>query len=303
MGKDAVIKAIKILKDGGIVIYPTDTAFGIGCRMDDRRAVDRLFTIRRRPLIQATPVLVSSQNQALAYYLDPSEIVRHLMKNYWPGALTVIARCDKKLVYSPIRGGGETIGLRMPNHDAALELIRGVGIPILGPSANFHGHPTPYRYEDLDPELIRLVDFVVSGEAGSRDAGPSTVVDCSVRPYQIVRQGSIVLREVTIVIDSSGSETIGVVLEMDGGKRHEIKSAVSKSKAQEVLPLIEKLLIGKGLTIDDVREIRVNTGPGSYTGLRVGIAIANTLGFLLGVPINGLSAGRHAFPVYESDRW
>lgn len=300
--QSVIEQAIAIMKEGGIVMYPTDTAFGIGCRVDNKKAVDRLFAIRKRPRTQATPVLVSSREQALAYYLDPPEIVRHLMNQYWPGALTIIARCKKELVYSsPIRGGGETIGLRMPKHETALKLIRGVGVPILGPSANFHGKPTPYRFEDLDPKLVKLVDFVVSGEAGSRLAGPSTVVDCSVRPYRIVRQGSIVLLKVTIVIDSSGSEAISVALETNGGKRHELKKPVSQSKAQEVLPMIEKLLIEQKLTLDGVSEIRVNTGPGSYTGLRVGLTVANMLGQLLGIGVNGRPVGEVVFPHYAGD--
>ncbi len=192
VGKDRVIqKAIDVLINGGIVIYPTDTAFGIGCRMDDHIAVDRLFTIRKRPLTQATPVLVSSEDMALAYYLNPPEIVRRLIKQYWPGALTIIAKCKKELVYSPIRGGRETIGLRMPNHETALAIIRGVGVPILGPSANFHGQPTPYRSEDLDPELVKQVDYVVPGTCPVGNV--STVVDCSVEPYRIVRQGAMLL--------------------------------------------------------------------------------------------------------------
>ncbi|MBI3956311.1 threonylcarbamoyl-AMP synthase [Candidatus Gottesmanbacteria bacterium] len=302
VGKDRVIQgAIDALISGGIVIYPTDTAFGIGCRMDDQKAVDRLFAIRRRPLTQATPVLVSSESMALAYYLDTPEIVRHLMKTYWPGALTIIARCKKDFVYSPIRGGGETIGLRMPNHETTLALIRGVGVPILGPSANFHGHPTPYRFEDLDPQLVKLVDFVVPGVCSIGEA--STVVDCSVRLYRIVRQGSVVLRDISIVIDSSGSEAIRVALETRGGQCHELKKPVSHTKAQGVLPMIEELLMKHEFTLDDVAAIQVNTGPGSYTGLRVGIAIANMLGELLGVSVNGLPVGQSVTPVYEGDRW
>lgn len=301
MEKEPIIKAIKTFKDGGIVIFPTDTAFGIGCRMDDKKAVDRLFAIRKRPRTQATPVLVSSQNQPLAYYFDPPEIVRHLMKKYWPGALTIIAKCKKNLVYSPIRGGGQTIGLRMPNHETALELIRGAGVPILGPSANFHGQSTPYRFEDLDPELVKLVDYVVPGICSIGMA--STVVDCSVTPYRVVRQGAIILKSATIIIDSSGSEAVSVALYAGDGKQHKLKKLVSHAKAQEVLPMIEKLLTKHDFALVDVASIWVNTGPGSYTGLRVGIAIANMLGFLLGVPINGLPVGQQVFPVYEADRW
>lgn len=189
--QNVIEEAVKVVKNGGIVIYPTDTAFGIGCRMDDKKAVDRLFAIRRRPLTLATPVLVASETMSLPYCLNPSEIVRRLMKKYWPGALTIIVSCKKMLVYSPIRGSGKTIGLRMPDHKTALELIQAVGVPILGPSANFHGLPTPYRFEELDPELVKLVDFVVYGECMAGNV--STVVDCSAKPYRIIRQGAVIL--------------------------------------------------------------------------------------------------------------
>jgi L-threonylcarbamoyladenylate synthase len=179
------------MKHSDIIIFPTDTAFGIGCRIDNHAAVDRLFTIRRRPIEQAMPILVSSIEMALTYYLDPSNVVRRLMKTYWPGALTIVAPCKENLIYSPIRGGGKTIGLRMPNHPAILKIIEEVGVPILGPSANFHGDPTPYSLSDLNPELLKLVDRVIPGECSVKQA--STVVDCSVEPYKILRQGAIKL--------------------------------------------------------------------------------------------------------------
>lgn len=191
-------KAITILNDGGIIIFPTDTAFGIGCLMDNHEAVDRLFRIRKRPRRQATPLLVSDQDVALAYFDHPSDIVRRLMTEHWPGALTIVAPCNKNLIYSPLRGGGNAVGLRMPNHPTILEIIKRVGVPILGPSANFHGDPTPYRAEDLNPELTKLVDYVVPGECSVKPASPagrqaSTVVDCSANPYKIIRQGAVLL--------------------------------------------------------------------------------------------------------------
>lgn len=190
-------KAVRILKDGGIVIYPTDTAFGIGCRIDDANAVDRLFDLRKRPLSQATPVLVSSVAMALSYFESPSDIVRHLMKLYWPGALTIIANCNTALVHSPIRGGGTTIGMRQPDHETAVRIIQEVGVPVLGPSANFHGLPTPYTYESLDPELIRLVDYVVPGVGKAGNV--STVVDTTTVPATIIRQGAVLLQQEDII--------------------------------------------------------------------------------------------------------
>ena len=192
-----LIEAIRVLKSGGLIIYPTDTAFGIGCRVDRPESVDRLFRIRKRPLTQATPVLVQSMDMALAYLDHSSDIVRHLMTTYWPGALTIVATAKKSLFYSPIRGGTDTVGLRMPDNDTALSLIAGVGVPILGPSANFHGQPTPFFYKDLDPELLTLVDYVVPGECKTGVA--STVIDTTTEPPSILRQGAVMVPEGDLV--------------------------------------------------------------------------------------------------------
>lgn len=184
-----VKKAIRILNDGGIIIYPTDTAFGIGCRIDKQSAVDRLFLLRKRAISQAMPVLVSSQSMALTYYKSASNIVRHLMKTYWPGALTIVYYCNEDKIYSPIRGNGHTVGLRMPNYKPILEIIEEVRVPILGSSANFHGYKTPFTLDELDKNLVKQVDFVLPGD--TQNKGVSTVVDCTTTPYSIIRQGVV----------------------------------------------------------------------------------------------------------------
>lgn len=183
-------QAIKILKEGGIVIYPTDTAFGIGCRIDNAQSVERLFEIRQRPVSQATPVLVNSIEMAQKYFLSPiDDNVRRLIKDYWPGPLTVVYKCKKDIIPPLVRGGTDTIGLRMPDHKVPLELIRSVSVPILGPSANFHGEPTPFEYSQLDRQLIKLVDYVIEGKCSAGNV--STVIDCSFEPWKIIRQGAV----------------------------------------------------------------------------------------------------------------
>lgn len=181
--------AVKIIKNGGLVIFPTDTAFGIGCRMDDQKAVARLFKIRKRPEAQATPVLVNSGEMAQKYLQPLDKKAKALMRDYWPGALTLILPCQTEKVISMVRGGGQTLGVRMPRHDIPLAIIYSINVPILGPSANFHGEPTPYEFADLDPKLIELVDLVIPGECSLKK--PSTVLDCSVKPWKIIRQGAV----------------------------------------------------------------------------------------------------------------
>ncbi|MBI2074352.1 MAG: threonylcarbamoyl-AMP synthase [Candidatus Levybacteria bacterium] len=185
-----VEKAINILNQGGIVIFPTDTAFGVGCRIDNEKAVERLFKIRKRPGTQATPVLVDTVKMAKDYLQPiPKEVIDKLIEPFWPGALTIILLCKADKVPALVRGGGSTLGVRIPNHPIARDVIRSVGVPILGPSANFHGEKTPYAFEDLNPEFTKLADYVLFGECTIKM--PSTVVDCSISPWKIIRRGAL----------------------------------------------------------------------------------------------------------------
>lgn len=182
-------KAIEVLKKGGIVIFPTDTAFGIGCRIDNEKAIKKLFEIRKRPKTKATPVLFSDINMIKKYVRNVPQDAENLMKKYWPGALTLVLHSDKAKVPSLVRGGGETLGVRIPDNKIIRKIIAEVGVPILGPSANFSGEKTPYNYEDLSPELVNLVDFVLEGECAVKKQ--STVIDCSGKPWKIIRKGAV----------------------------------------------------------------------------------------------------------------
>src|SRR5258706_11923392 len=131
-------KAIATFKAGGIVIFPTDTVFGIGCRIDDEKAIIRLFAIKNRSEDQAAPVLVDSLEMAKKYAEISEDIENRLIKRFWPGAITLILpRVDPDLIPDSIGvigvgvsvsklviGNGNTIGLRMPNHKIHLEIIK-----------------------------------------------------------------------------------------------------------------------------------------------------------------------------------
>lgn len=185
-------EAIEVLNQGGIVIFPTDTAFGIGCRIDDEKAIERLFAIRKRPKSQATPVLFDSIERVKEYVLPFDQKIEQLIQSYWPGALTLIHDCIEEKVPSLVRAGGGTLGIRIPDHETVWKLIKGANVPILGPSANFHGEKTPYNFEELDKRLIKLVDFVVEGKTKGKGLA-STVIDCTKLPWKIIRQGEVLL--------------------------------------------------------------------------------------------------------------
>ena len=298
---DEIKQAITILNQGGIVIYPTDTAFGIGCRIDKKDSILRLFKLRRRPKSQATPVLVDSISMAEKYYRSPLAFnVRRLMRSHWPGALTIIYYCMKNLIPFPVRGDGQTLGIRMPDHQVALKLIKGTGVPLLGPSANFHNHKTPYSFKDLDKELIRNVDYVLKGKCKHRKT--STVIDCSKDEWQIVRQGAVKvnIQSTILYIDTSQRDKTIVALVVDG-RTHKLVDRSDFASSQTLLPLIAKILGQKKIKLTEIDEIKVNTGPGSFTGLRVGISVANTLGWILNIPVNGKKL-TPAEPVYTKSK-
>ena len=140
--------------------------------------------------MQAPPVLVDSVNMSLKYYQSPiPDNVRLLMKKFWPGALTIVYPAKKDAVTVLVLGGGTKIGIRMPKHWKILKVIKEVGEPILGPSANFHGEETPYKYADINPELLKKVDLIIPGYCKIKKA--STVVDCSLEKLKIIRYGAV----------------------------------------------------------------------------------------------------------------
>ncbi|RJQ36081.1 threonylcarbamoyl-AMP synthase [Candidatus Microgenomates bacterium] len=296
---EMIKKAVNVLKKGGIIIFPTDTAFGIGCRVDDKRAVERLFEIRKRPQTQSTPILVDTVKMAQNYLLPiPKGVIDKLIEPFWPGALTIVLPSRIDIVPELVRGGGNTLGVRIPNHPIARKLIREVGVGILGPSANFHGGKTPFKLEDLDEKLIKLVDYIVPGECSVCE--PSTVIDCSVNPWKILRQGAIKVQsseKTILIIDTSSNQEIKVGLKING-KEFIIQQKIGVQKAQVVLPMVEKILKKHNLGLKDLTGIEVSLGPGSFTGLRVGTSIANALGFLLKIPINNRKAGELVEPEY-----
>lgn len=187
---EQVEKAAKVLKQGGIVIFPTDTAYAIGCRMDDETAIQKLFVIRNRPENQATPVLFNDLELIKNYVTEiPKDVKDKLIDRYWPGALTIILSCKIDKVPRLVRGESGNLGVRIPGSKTSLSIIEKVGVGVLGPSANFHGAKTPFRFEELDLQLVNLVDYVVKGECRLKQA--STVIDVSQKPWKILRQGAV----------------------------------------------------------------------------------------------------------------
>lgn len=171
-------KAVRVLKKGGVIIFPTDTVYGIGCKYDNKESADRIRIIKKSS--QNLPILVSSINQAKTLG-NVNQQAQKLMEKHWPGGLTMVIKSRNN----------STIGVRMPNSPIVLSIIDALGSPIIGTSANFHGKTPPGLAQDLDNDLIKLVDYVVQGKC--RGMIESTVVDTTVSPPKILRQGAVTL--------------------------------------------------------------------------------------------------------------
>lgn len=192
MVDEDIMLAIDSLKAGKVGVFPTDTAYGIGCRMDDVAAVKRVYALRNRPAEKALLVLVSSIAMAMEYVTIPQKVRDELIDRYWPGGLTIILRCKTDKVPAVVRANGMTLALRMPDHKALREIIDRVGVPIVAPSANFSGAPTPFDFSDIDTNLLSHVDFIVHGMCTIR--GVSTIIDCAYNEWRIIRDGVIDLK-------------------------------------------------------------------------------------------------------------
>lgn len=187
--KNKIEDVIERFKKGKVGIFPTDTAFGIGCRMDNEDAVRRVYQIRNRPTDKSLLVLVSSVDMA-EEYVDISESVRTaLIDKFWPGGLTIIFNCKKDKVPGVVNSNSNTLAVRLPDHKLLRAIIDKVGAPLVAPSANFSGENTPYTFSEIDPHLMQKVDFVLNGVCTMEDV--STIIDVTKKPWEIVRQGVV----------------------------------------------------------------------------------------------------------------
>lgn len=179
--------AIEILRRGGLIALPTDTVYGLAAMVTNRAAIERLYTAKERSPQKAIAVLISGEDQIDQVVEHFSEAAKRLARLYWPGALTLVVSKNPELPanLSPT----PTIGVRMPDHAFALELIRNVG-PLATTSANLSGGLNPRDAGEVQAQLDGRIELILDG--GPAYSGiPSTVVDCTGTGLTILREGAI----------------------------------------------------------------------------------------------------------------
>jgi L-threonylcarbamoyladenylate synthase len=197
----ALTQAATIIHRGGLVAFPTDTLYALGADASNDRAVERLFAAKGRGRDLPVPVLVADLAMATRIAGDLSEAAARLAARYWPGALTLVVPVRGGLPERVTAGTGR-IGLRIPDSKFALALIRRVGGPITGTSANRSAGRDPRDAGEVFRQLGDRVDLVLDGGV-IRRATASTVVDVTVTPPAIVRQGGIAKEAIFAVLGLS----------------------------------------------------------------------------------------------------
>ena len=190
-------EAAEEIKNGNIVLFPTETVYGIGANALNQEAVNKIFKAKGRA--SDNPLIVHISNIEVLDNLVKSigEIEKKLITNFWPGPLTIIFD-RKNSIPNNVTASLETVGIRMPNNDIAIKLIEFANVPIAAPSANISGKPSGTKIEDIIDELDGKVDYIL--DSGMVDIGvESTVVRVINNKVHILRPGKITVEDIEIL--------------------------------------------------------------------------------------------------------
>lgn len=175
MLKDEVAKALKVLQDGGIILYPTDTIWGIGCDATNTEAVKKIYALKQRDEAKSMIILLDIDNKLQSYISEVPDIAYDLME-YAEHPLTVVMPGAKNLSPALIGEDG-SIGVRVTSHEFCKQLIQRLRKPLVSTSANISGEPSPKNFGQVSAEIINGVDYVVDLEQNDMsEKRPSTIM-------------------------------------------------------------------------------------------------------------------------------
>ncbi len=185
---------VGIMRGGGLIAVPTETVYGLAGNGLDEKAVAEIYEVKGRPEVKPLSLMVHDAASMERYCENVPPQAYTLAKKFWPGPLTIVMKA-KPCVPEIVRAGGETVGLRCPDHPLTLELLEKSGVPFAAPSANPSGEPSPKNADSVLKYFDGKIDAVLDG--GECGIGcESTLIDLSRTPYRILRQGALPADEI-----------------------------------------------------------------------------------------------------------
>lgn len=189
-----ISECARILVNGGVGIYPTETVYGIGANGLNSESVRKVFEVKHRPLNKPINLLVSDIAMIEAVAKEITEVEYKIIKNFFPGPITLILK-KKECVPDIVTSNGDTVGVRMPEEQITFKLIKEAGVPLATPSANITGKKSGTNFDEIIADFDGKVDFFIDN-GPSRIGKPSTIVKVENEQVKILRQGSITLQEI-----------------------------------------------------------------------------------------------------------
>lgn len=193
---DVVNLAATRLRDGGVLIFPTETVYGLGAlaAVGPCYGAEDLFDVKLRPIGMAIPLLVPNASDLDVYGVEVPDYARKLAEKFWPGPLTLVVKASEN-VHEEFRAGDGTIGLRCPNNALVQALLAASDSPIFTTSANTHSFPPATDFNQLEPRIFDAADMVLDG--GPTTGGvASSIVRCVGPEYEILRIGALSAEEI-----------------------------------------------------------------------------------------------------------
>jgi len=204
--KNQIEQAARIVREGGLVAFPTETVYGLGANALDANAVRKIFALKGRPATSPLIVHVASIEQAKELAAEWRPEAERLARQYWPGPLTIVVP-KKSVIPDEVTAGLPTVGLRMPRHPVALELLREAGVPIAAPSANRFAQLSPTTAEHVREAFGKETPFLLDG--GPCEVGlESTVIAVKREGLEVLRPGMAEVRN-AVAASAVGEEAAG----------------------------------------------------------------------------------------------
>ncbi|BDE07105.1 threonylcarbamoyl-AMP synthase [Vulcanimicrobium alpinum] len=207
MNRDAIARAVDVLRGGGVVAIPTETVYGLAADVANPDAIARVYAIKGRPADHPLIVHVAGLDAATGYAAELTPALRALAQRFWPGPLTAIVARGPRTPHA-VTGGQETVALRVPAHPVARAILSAFGSALAAPSANRFGGVSPTTAEHVRADLGDAVDVVVDG--GPCEVGvESTIVDLTGAVPAVLRAGAITASELSDALGTAVVTRVG----------------------------------------------------------------------------------------------